>query len=79
MELFIEVLRAIAVIFGIVLAAVGGVIAYRAFFVDPSAAVVISSEGVRELPNTVRIIEGFVLLVVGAAIAFTAAVRRPRR
>ena len=45
-------LRALAIIFGIVLAAVGGVIAYRAYFVDPAAAVVISERGVRELPDT---------------------------
>jgi hypothetical protein len=72
-------LRSVAIILGIVLAAVGGVIAYRAFFLDPAAAVVISDKGVRELPDTFRIIEGIVLLVVGAAIAFTAAVRRPRQ
>ncbi len=72
-------LRAIVVAFGIVLAAVGGVLAYRAFFVEPSAAFVISNEGVRALPNTVRIIEGMVLLIVGAAIAYTAAIRKPKR
>jgi uncharacterized protein YjeT (DUF2065 family) len=72
-------LRAIAVIFGIVLAAVGGVIAYRAFFLDPTAAVVISNEGVRELPDTFKIVEGLVLLVAGAVIAFSAAVRKTRQ
>ena len=69
-------LRAIAIIFGIVLAAVGGVIAYRAFFLDPAAAVVISERGVRELPDTFRVVEGIVLLIIGAGIAFTAAVRK---
>ena len=69
-------LRAIAIIFGIVLAAVGGVIAYRAFFLDPASAVVISDRGVRELPDTFRVVEGIELLIVGAAIAFTAAVRK---
>lgn len=68
-------LRPIAIILGIVLAAVGGVIAYRAFFLEPSAAVVISNSGVRELPDTFRLVEGIVLLIVGAAIAFTAARR----
>ena len=72
-------LRAVAIVCGIVLAALGGVLAYRALFLEPSAAVVISNEGVRELPNTFRIIEGLVLLIVGAAIAFTAAVRKPKR
>jgi hypothetical protein len=72
-------LRAIVIIFGIVLAAVGGVVAYRAFFLDPAAAVVISERGVRELPDTFRVVEGIVLLIVGAAIAFTAAVRKDRK
>ena len=72
-------LRAFAIIFGIVLAAVGGVIAYRALFLEPASAVVISSRGVRELPDTFRLVEGILLLIVGAAIAFIAALRRPRQ
>lgn len=72
-------LRYILVVFGIVIAAVGGVIAYRAYFLEPSAAIVISESGVRELPDYFRVIAGSVLLVVGAAIAFTAAVRKGRR
>ena len=72
-------LRAVVIILGIVLAATGGVIAYRAFFLEPAAAVVISSEGVRELPNTARIVGGIALLIVGAATAFLAALRKPRR
>lgn len=69
-------LRIILVIFGIVLSAVGGVIAYRAYFLEPSAAVVITSSEVRELPDTFRIVSGLALLVVGAAIAYTAALRK---
>jgi len=72
-------LRLVVIIFGIVLGAVGGVIAYHAFFLEPSAAVVISNEGVRELPDTFRVIEGIVLLVVGAGMAFTAALKSPRQ
>jgi len=72
-------LRPVATILGIVIAAVGGVIAYRAFFLEPSAAVIISSEGVRELPDTLRVVGGIALLIVGAAIAFTAALRKPRQ
>jgi hypothetical protein len=70
-------MRTVVVIFGFVLAALGGVIAYRAFFLEPSTAVVISNEGVRELPNTFRVAGGIALLIVGAAIAFTVAVRKP--
>ena len=72
-------LRSIVIIFGIVLAAVGGVIAYRAFFVDPSAAVVISNEAIRQLPNTRNVAEGVVLFIVGAGVAFMAALRKSRR
>lgn len=72
-------LRWITIVFGIVLSAVGGVIAYRAFFIEPTAAVIISETGVRELPDTFRVVGGLVLLVVGAAIAFTAALKKPGR
>jgi hypothetical protein len=72
-------LRAIVVVFGIVLAAVGGVIAYRAFFLEPAAAIVISNEGVRELPNTFKIVCGLALLILGAVVAFFVAVRKSRQ
>jgi hypothetical protein len=72
-------LRAFCIILGIVLAAIGGVIAYRTLFLEPASAVVISSKGVRELPDTFRLVEGIVLLIVGAAIALTTALRRPRQ
>ncbi len=69
-------LRVIATIFGIVVAAVGGVVAYRAYFLEPSAAVVITNTDVRELPDAFRVVGGLALLVVGAAIAYTAALRK---
>ena len=69
-------IRIILVIFGIVLAAVGGVIAYRAYFLEPSAAVIITNTDVRKLPDTFRVVGGIVLLIVGAAIAYTAALRK---
>jgi hypothetical protein len=69
-------LRLILVIFGVVVAAVGGVIAYRAYFLEPSAAVVITNTDVREVPDYFRIISGIVLLIAGAAIAYTAALRK---
>jgi hypothetical protein len=71
-------LRGIAIVSGIVLSAVGGVIAYRALFVDPSAAVVISNEATRQLPNMLNVAGGILLLVAGAAIAFFAARRKSR-
>ena len=71
-------LRPIIVVFGIVLAAVGGVIAYRAFFLEPTAAIVITNEGVRELPNTFKIIGGLALLILGASVAFITASKARR-
>jgi hypothetical protein len=71
-------LRAIAIIVGIVLAAVGGVIAYRAFFLEPTAAVIVSEKGVRELPDTMKVVEGLVLLIGGAALAFFAGLKMTR-
>lgn len=69
-------MRIIAIIFGIVIAAAGGVVAYRAYFLEPSAAIIITNTDVRELPNTFRVVGGIVLLIVGAAIAYTAALRK---
>lgn len=69
-------MRIIPFILGIVVAAIGGVIAYRALFLEPTAAVVITNTEVRELPNTFRIVGGLALLAIGAVIAFLALRRR---
>jgi hypothetical protein len=64
------------VILGIAIAAAGGVIAYRSFFVEPHAAIVVTNTSVRELPNMARVASGIILLVAGAALAFFAALSR---
>lgn len=69
-------MKIIGIILGIVIAAIGGVIAYRALFLEPSSAVVITETEVRELPNTARVVGGMALLAIGAALAFFAARRR---
>jgi hypothetical protein len=69
-------LKVVLVIAGIVLAAIGGVIAYRAIYLEPAAAVVITNSEVREVPNMTRIIGGSAMFVAGATIAFLAARRR---
>jgi hypothetical protein len=69
-------LRVALIIFGVVLAAAGGVIAYRSYFVDPRAAVVVTDTAVRELPNMARVAAGLLLLAAGAALALSAALRR---
>lgn len=69
-------MRILVIIGGIALAAVGGTVAYRAFFIEPDAAIVITDSSVREVPNLARCVGGLVLLVAGAALAFFAARRR---
>ena len=69
-------MRVALVIFGVVLAAAGGVLAYRSYFVEPSAAVVITDTAVREVPNMARVAVGLLLLAAGAALALSAALRR---
>jgi hypothetical protein len=71
-------LRVIVTVSGVVLAAFGGVVAYRALFIDPASTVLISNEGVRQLPDTFRVVGGIALLVVGGALALTAALRKRR-
>jgi hypothetical protein len=69
-------MKPILIIFGIVAAAVGGVIAYRALFLDPASAVLITNTEVRELPNYARVVGGVLLLIAGAAVAFFTAIRK---
>ena len=58
---------------GILVATAGGVTTYRALYVEPRSAVVISESGVRSVPDYKRVIAGALLLVGGAAVAFMAA------
>lgn len=69
-------LRTLIIILGIGLAAYGGVILYRALFIEPASAVVITNEGVRQVQDTSRVLGGVALLVVGAALAFITALRK---
>jgi hypothetical protein len=66
-------LKIVLVIAGILIAAIGGVIAYRAMFLEPSAALVITNTEVREVPNMMRTIGGIAMFLVGATVAFLAA------
>jgi hypothetical protein len=68
--------RVFLIIFGIVLATAGGVLAYRSYFVEPHAVVVITDTTVREVPNMTRVACGLVLFAAGAAVALFAALRR---
>jgi len=69
-------MRIIITIVGLLLAAAGGTIAYRALFLEPHAAVVITETDVRELPDTLHVAGGIVMLLAGACLAFFAARRK---
>jgi len=68
--------RIVLLLLGLLVASAGGVIAYRALFVEPHAAVVITEKSVRELPDVARVVAGLALLVAGACASFFAALRR---
>jgi uncharacterized membrane protein len=70
-------MRLVALIFGIIVAVAGGVMAYRALFIEPVAGVVITDAGsVHELKDWWRASIGILMLLIGAAIAFYAARRK---
>lgn len=71
-------MKMLLLIAGILLATVGGVITYRALYVEPRSAVVITDTDIRELPNYTRVVGGALLFVGGTALALFAAVRKVR-
>jgi hypothetical protein len=68
--------KTLLLIVGIMFATIGGVITYRALYVEPRSAVVITDTDVRELPNYTRVIGGALLFVGGTALALFAATRK---
>ena len=69
-------MRILALIVGLMIAAAGGAILYRALFLEPSTTVVITETNVREFPNAWRVAGGSILLILGAGLAFLAARRK---
>ena len=70
-------MKTILLIVGMLMATAGGVITYRALYVEHQS-VVITDEGVHEAPNYTRVIGGALLFVGGSALALYSAVRRVR-
>ena len=66
-------MRVFVLIVGILVATAGGVTTYRALYVEPRSAVIITESEVRELPNYKRVVGGALMLVCGAAVAVIAA------
>jgi hypothetical protein len=54
------------------------VITYRALYVEPRSAVIITNTEVRQLPNQTRVVGGALLFIGGTAVALYAALRLKR-
>jgi len=70
--------KPLLLILGIIVATAGGVITYRALYLEPKSTVVITDTQIRELPNYARVVGGALLFVGGSALALFAATRRSR-
>ena len=72
-------LKIVALILGLVIAAWGGVIAYRALFLEPTTTAVVNTGTgeVHEYPSMIHVATGLVMLAGGAAISFFAARHKP--
>ncbi len=71
-------MKVLLLIVGIILATAGGVMTYRALYIEPKSAVVITDTGIRQIPNQARVVGGALLFVGGSALALYAATRKIR-
>ena len=69
-------MKALLLIVGILVATAGGVITYRALYVEPKSTVVITETDIRQIPNQARVVGGALMFVGGSALALFAAVRK---
>ena len=71
-------MKSLLLIVGILVATAGGVITYRALYVEPRSGVVITDSGIRQIPDQARVVGGALLFVGGSALALFAATRRAK-
>jgi hypothetical protein len=69
-------MKSLLLIVGILVATAGGVITYRALYVEPKSGVVITDSGIRQIPDQARVVGGALLFVGGSALALFAAKRK---
>ena len=69
-------MRALMLIVGILVATAGGVITYRALYVEPKSELVITETEIRQIPNQARVVGGALMFVGGSALALFAATRK---
>jgi hypothetical protein len=71
-------MKSLLLIIGILVATSGGVITYRALYVEPKSGVVITDSGIRQIPDQARVVGGALLFVGGSALAIFAATRKAK-
>lgn len=71
-------MKVLLLIVGIIVATAGGVITYRALYLEPKSAVVSETGSIRQIPDQARVVGGALLFVGGAALALYAATRKIR-
>jgi predicted outer membrane lipoprotein len=71
-------MKALFLILGVLIATAGGVITYRALYLEPKSAVVVTETGIRQIPDQARVVGGALMFVGGSALALFAATRRPK-
>lgn len=69
-------MKVLLLIIGLMLATAGGVITFRALYLEPRSAVIITESEIRQLPNYTRVVGGALLFVGGTALALFAATRK---
>jgi len=69
-------MKALLLILGILGATAGGVITYRALYVEPKSGVVITETEIRQIPNQARVVGGALMFIGGSALALFAATRK---
>jgi len=72
-------MKSLLLIVGILIATAGGVLTYRALYVEPKSAVVITDSGIRQIPDQARVVGGALMFVGGSALAIFAATRKIRK
>jgi predicted outer membrane lipoprotein len=71
-------MKALFLILGVLIATAGGVITYRALYLEPKSAVVVTETGIRQIPDQARVVGGALMFVGGSALALFAATRRAK-
>lgn len=60
------------------IATAGGVITYRALYVEPKSGIVITDSGIRQIPDQARVVGGALMFVGGTALALYTALKKGR-